>query len=52
MLQIEGVTILSFYPDWMHCKSLGIDKIKLGSVLYILIHFILPGDVDENLQQI
>ena len=50
MLCIEGVTILSFYPDWMHCKSLGIDKPLLGSVLYILIHFILPGTVDENLQ--
>ena len=52
MLSIEGVTILSFYPDWMHCKSLGIDKPLLGSVLYILIHFILPGTVDENLQQV
>ena len=52
MLSIEGVTILSFYPDWMHCKSLGIDKPLLGSVLYILIHFILPGNVDENLQQV
>ena len=50
MLCIEGVTILSFYPDWMHCKSLGIDKPLLGSVLYVLIHFVLPGDVEENLQ--
>ena len=23
---IAGVNALSFYPDWMHCKSLGIDK--------------------------
>ena len=52
MLSIEGVTILSFYPDWMHCKSLGIDKPLLGSVLYVLIHYILPGDVDENLQEV
>ena len=49
MLQIEGVTILSFYPDWMHCKSLGIDKPMLGSTLYVLVHYILPGSVEENL---
>ena len=49
---IEGVTILSFYPDWMHCKSLGIDKPLLGSVLYVLIHYILAGDVEENLQEV
>ena len=49
MLCIEGVTILSFYPDWMHCKSLGIDKPLLGSVLYILIHYVLLGSVEENL---
>ena len=49
MLQIEGVTILSFYPDWMHCKSLGIDKPLLGSTLYVLVHYILPGSVEESL---
>ena len=49
MLQIEGVTILSFYPDWMHCKSLGIDKPLMGSTLYVLVHYILPGSVEENL---
>ena len=52
MLCIEGVTILSFYPDWMHCKHLGIDKPLLGSVLYVLIHFVILGDVDENLQEV
>ena len=52
MLQIVGVSILSFYPDWMHCKSLGIDKLLLGSTLYVLIHFVLVGSVEENLQVI
>ena len=32
----------------MHCK--GIDKPLLGSVLYVLIHYVLPRDVEENLQ--
>ena len=49
MLQIEGVTILSFYPDWMHCKSLGIDKPMHGSTLYVLVHHVLPGTVEQNL---
>ena len=52
MLCIEGVTILSFYRYWMHCKSLGIDKPLLGSVLYVLIHYILPGDLKKNLQEV
>ena len=49
MLQIGGVPILSFYPDWMHCKSLGIDKRLLGSCLYVLVHYTLTGTVEENL---
>ena len=48
MLQIVGVSILSFYPDWMHCKSLGIDKLLLGSTLYVLVHDVLTGSVEEN----
>ena len=40
---------MSFHPDWMHCKALGIDKPLLGSVLYVLVHFVLPGTVEENL---
>jgi hypothetical protein len=48
MLQIEGVSILSFYPDWMHCKALGIDKLLLGSTLYVLVHDVLTGSVEEN----
>ena len=36
----------------MHCKSLGIDKPLLGSTLYVLVHFILPGDVSQNLAMV
>ena len=52
MLQIEGVSILSFYPDWMHCKSLGIDKLGLGSTLYVLVHYVLTGTVEENVEEV
>ncbi len=49
MLKIVGVNILSFYRDWMHCKSLGIDKPLFGSTLYVLVHFVLTGTLEENL---
>ena len=52
MFCIEGVTPLSFYPDWMHCEHLGLDKPLLGSVLYALMHYILLGCVDENPQEV
>ena len=52
MLQIEGVSILSFYPDWMHCKALGIDKPLLGSVIWLLVNHILLGEPEANLQEV
>ena len=52
MLQIEGVSSLSFYPEWMHCKSLGIDTPLLGSTLYVLVHHILTGTVEENVVEV
>lgn len=30
IFRIVGVTILSNYPDWMHCKHLGTDKPLIG----------------------
>ena len=48
VFDIVGVTILSFYPDWMHCKSLGIDKYLIGSVLYLLVHYVMPHDDPED----
>ena len=52
MLQIEGVSILTFYPGWMHCKSLGIDKLLLGSTLYVLAHYVLTGAVEANVAEV
>ena len=52
MLKLPGVSILSFYPDWMHCKSLGIDKFLLGSTLYVLVHYVLDGTVDKNMSDV
>ena len=48
LFDIVGVTILSFYPDWMHCKALGIDKVLCGSVLWMLAHHLMPLDSPED----
>ena len=50
VFKIVGVTILSVYPDWMHCKHLGIDKVLQGSVLWMLVHWVLGGTPEQNLQ--
>ena len=51
LFQIVGVTVFSLYPDWMHCKHLGIDKVLLGSVLWMLIHWVMGGlDADANMK--
>lgn len=48
-----GVSVFSLYPDWMHVKHLGVDKVLLGSVLWILVHWILPGtDAEAKLNVI
>ena len=52
VFKIVGVTILSVYPDWMHCKHLGIDKVLQGSVMWILIHWVLGGTPEKNLEVI
>lgn len=49
IFKIPGVSQHSCYPDWMHAKHLGSDKVLLGSVLYLLVNFILPGEPETNL---
>ena len=49
IFKIEGVTNDSLYPDWMHAKYLGTDKVLGGSVLYLLVFFMLPNSVAQNL---
>ena len=36
----------------MHTKHLGVDVYFLGSVLALLVDFILPGTVQQNLDTI
>ena len=49
LFSVIGVSVYSLYPDWMHVKHLGVDKILLGSVLWILINWVLPESAEANL---
>jgi len=48
LFTIVGVTILSVYPDWQHCKHLGIDKVIYGGCLYVLTNYMMPGSPEDN----
>ena len=41
IFKLPGVTILTFFPDLMHCKHMGCDAYFLGSVLWLLCYEIL-----------
>ena len=49
---VIGVSGLSIHYDWMHCKSLGIDKTLIGSTFYYLVHFVMQGSLDENIARL
>lgn len=49
IFNIPGVSQYSCYPDWMHAKHLGTDKVLFGSVLWLLVNFVLLGEPEENL---
>ena len=52
LFQLPGVSILTCAPDWMHVKHLGLDKRLLGSALYALTHYIMPGSPEQNLEKL
>ena len=40
---------LTVCVDWMHTKYLGTDLYLTGSVLFVMVHHLLPGTLDDNL---
>ncbi|CAE7833720.1 unnamed protein product [Symbiodinium sp. CCMP2592] len=38
----------SVFPDMMHTKHLGVDQRICGSVIWLLVHTVMPGDVESN----
>ena len=47
-----GFTVHTIAFDYMHCKHLGTDKSLLGSVLYVLVNYILDAEPEQNVQQV
>ena len=43
LLRLSFVSILTLQPDWMHLKYLGTDKYFYGSVLALMVFYLLPG---------
>ena len=48
LLTLPGVSIISVYPDWLHCKHLGVDQYFLGSVLWMLVYVLSPGQEPQE----
>ena len=42
LFDLPGVSIFTVYPDWLHCKHLGVDQHLLGSVLWLLVYLLSP----------
>jgi len=40
------------FPDWMHTKHLGCDKLAYASVLHVLCYQLLPGSPEENVDEV
>ena len=43
---------LSCHMDYMHCKYLGLDPLGFGSVLSLLVNFVLTGTPLANLRRV
>jgi len=52
ILCLSGIGIRHVFPDWMHTKHLGCDKVSYGSVMHLLCYELLPGTAEENCDQV
>jgi len=49
---VPGAGVALYVADPLHVKYIGTDAYYNGSVLYLLIHVMLPGSVADNLAQV
>jgi hypothetical protein len=52
VFKLPGVSILNFIPDVMHVMHIGIYQWFYGSVLKLLIFHLIPGTLDNSLDQV
>ena len=48
LFDLPGVTALTVCLDYMHAKYLGFDQYVFGSVLYLVVFYIMSGGVDPQ----
>ena len=51
LLTLPGCSNFTIMYDWMHCKYLGFDMYCFGSVLALLVNFVLMDSPENNLVQ-
>ena len=49
IFSVPGVSVLSVMLDYMHLKYLGSDQYQFASVFALLVHRVMPGTPQENL---
>ena len=52
LFDLPGVSVLSYYPDWLHDKNLGSDQYTYGAILHVLCYEVMSGSPEENCKQI
>lgn len=52
LFQLPGVTSLTMAMDWMHCHHLGWLQYLFGSIIHMLVFYLLPNTHLNNLAQI
>ena len=49
LFDLPGVSALTAMVDYMHCKYLGSDQYMFGSILWIIVYYVLQGSPEDNM---
>ena len=52
VFDLPGVGLYTVVPDALHIKHLGTDQRFYASVMSLLVHDMLPGTIDQNVEQL
>ena len=50
LLTLPGASCWTIHYDWLHCKYLGMDQYIFGSVMAVLVNYVMPQSAEQNLQ--
>ena len=49
LLTLPGASCWTIAYDWVHVKYLGVDQYIFGSILFVLVCMVMPGEDEANL---